>query len=292
VDGRLRRVADRRTAVRDAPVGSPDAPPPGRLRALRAPLALLAVIAVAVGVWSGWELTHRGPQPLLQLGFRDARALVTNELAHTHADTPGVHVSKDWIVTSGSLFSDQGTGWTGPIDARTPDVDSRRSTNSAVLRAVTRRADLDDVVVSLDLDVAGLEVPPGTERHDYDGVHVMLRYTSPQNLYYVSVCRRDGTAVIKKKDLSTPSDDEGTYVTLATAPFPCPMRTWTSTQVEVRTTPSGVRLTFWSDGRKVVSALDDGRNGSPPLRQPGRVGIRGDNAEFHFRDFTVLDADR
>jgi hypothetical protein len=60
----------------------------------------------------------------------------------------------------------------------------------------------------------------------------------------------------------------------------------------VRTTPAGVRLTFWSDGHPVVSALDHGQNGTPPLRQPGRVGIRGDNAEFHFRDFQVLDADR
>lgn len=263
-----------------------------RLRAARAPLALGTVgLAAAAGI--GWGLARdAGPQVLVAPRFPDGRTLVTNELAHTHPDTPGVHVSKDWVVTSGSLFADDGTGWTGPLDARTPDVDSRRSTNSAVLRAVTRRADLGDVVVSMDLDVAGLQVVSGTEQHDYDGVHVMLRYTSPQSLYYVSICRRDGTAVIKKKDLSTPSDDEGTYVTLATAPFPCPMRTWTSTKVEVRTTPAGVRLTFWSDGHPVVSALDHGQNGTPPLRQPGRVGIRGDNAEFHFRDFQVLDADR
>jgi hypothetical protein len=259
-----------------------------RLQAQRVPLAALA-LALLFG--AGWVLAHRGPTPLLTLTFPDGRRLVTNELAHTHPDTAGAHVSKDWVVTSGSLFADHGTGWTGPLDAQTPDVDSRYSTNSAVLRAVTRRADMKDVVVSMNLDVAGLEVPSGTERHDYDGVHVMLRYTSPQSLYYVSVCRRDGTAVIKKKDLSTPSDDEGTYVTLATAPFVCPTRAWTPVKVEVRTTPSGVRLTFWSAGRQVVTALDDGRNGTPPLRQPGRVGIRGDNAEFHFRDFTAFDAD-
>lgn len=250
-------------------------------------------MAVAVVAGIAWMLTRdHGPQPLVAPRFADARALVTNELAHTHPDTPGVHVSPDWVVTSGSLFADHGTGWTGPLDGRTPDVDSRQSTNSAVLRAVTRRADLGDVVVSMDLDVAGLQVPSETEEHDYDGVHVMLRYTSPQSLYYVSVCRRDGTAVIKKKDLSTPSDDEGTYVELASAPFSCPTRTWTSIRVEVRTTAAGVQLTFSSAGRRVVSALDDGRDGTPPLRQPGRVGIRGDNAEFHFRDFTVDDADR
>jgi hypothetical protein len=262
-----------------------------RLRTLRVPV-LLGVVAVAILAF-GWWLAHdRSPEPLLAPRFPEQRALVTNELSHTHPDTPGVHVSKDWIVTSGSLFADHGTGWTGPLDARTPDVDSRRSTNSAVLRALTRRADLGDVVVSMELDVAGLQVVPGTERHNYDGVHVMLRYTSPQSLYYVSVCRRDGTAVIKKKNLSTPSDDEGTYVTLASAPFRCPTRTWSSVKVEVRTTTAGVRLTFWSGGRQVVSALDDGRNGTPPLRQPGRVGIRGDNAQFHFRDFEAFDADR
>jgi hypothetical protein len=132
---------------------------------------------------------------------------------------------------------------------------------------------------------------PGTDQHSYDGVHVMLRYTSPQSLYYVSICRRDGTAVIKKKTVDSPSDDEGTYVTLASARFPCATGTWTSARVEVRTTPAGVRLTFSSGGRAVVSALDDGQGGTPPLRQPGRVGIRGDNTEFHFRDFRVVAAD-
>lgn len=235
---------------------------------------------------------HQGPRPLLELGFSDSRALVTNELAHTHPDTPGVHVSPDWIVTSGSLFADHGTGWTGPVDAQTPDVDSRQNTNSAVFRAVTRRSDLGDVTVSLELDVAGLRQVPGAEQHDYDGVHVMLRYASPQSLYYVSVCRRDGTAVIKKKTVATPSDDEGSYVALASARFPCRTGTWTPITVEARTTPPGVRLVFSSGGRTVVSALDNGQGGTPPLRQPGRVGLRGDNTEFHFRDFRVVDAGR
>jgi hypothetical protein len=56
--------------------------------------------------------------------------------------------------------------------------------------------------------------------------------------------------------------------------------------------PDGsVRLALSIDGDELVSAVDSGEYG-PPIREPGKVGIRGDNAEFEFSDFAVSSEDR
>jgi hypothetical protein len=253
----------------------------------------MIVVAAAIMARVTWGLLAGGDQPLRDgtpiwhPAFPQGHSLITNERAHNQPDLPGVHTSAAWMVTSGSLFADNGTGWTGPVDGKSPDPDSVRATDSAVFRAVTRRRDFANVTVGLGLDVATMTTTPRTRGREFDGVHLMLRYSSPQNLYTVSMCRRDGTTAIKKKTSVDPIGDEGTYTTLAQVPLECPLRSWGRFRAEVRNIGDGVRITLWKDGHQVVTALDTGQGHAPPLTTPGRVGVRGDNTEFHLRDFSV-----
>jgi hypothetical protein len=214
------------------------------------------------------------------------RTLVTNEFARHHPADPRSRTSRDWVVTSGSLFAEDGTAWSGPVDGGSPDPASRTATGSAVLRAVSARRDFGDVTVTLGLDVAGMVTTARTGERAYDGVHLFLRYSTPETLYAVSLCRRDDLAAIKRKEPAD-GEEDGRYTTLAEAHLACPVRRWQDYTVTVRDEPAGVRLSLAVDGRVVVAALDAGSPGSAPLRGAGRVGLRGDNTEFHVRDFQV-----
>jgi hypothetical protein len=254
-------------------------------------LALLAVVAVAGAGLAAASTVFADPTPLWQAHFPDGRQLITNEIAYSDPGRDGAHVSPDWIVTSGSLFADGGAGSSGRIDGETPDVDSRRATGSAVMRAVTTRDTFRDVEVRLELLVDGLTSTDRTPRRDYDGVHLMVRYASPDELYTVDLCRRDGTATIKKKVPRTGGGGGGRYVTMAESRLDCTVGGWRPFVVRVENQGAGVRLTLSSDGREVVSALDGGAGEHPPLRAAGRIGIRGDNAGFSFRDLAVYGRD-
>jgi hypothetical protein len=216
--------------------------------------------------------------------FSSGVYLLTNELAYFDPSA-GAPVDKNWIVTSGSLFNDNGTGWTGPIDSEKPDQYSHRHTDSAVFRVVTRR-DFQDVTVRFDLDVTGLTSTPRTPPQSYDGVHVFVRYQTQRQLYVVSVFRRDGEVVIKKK-VSGGDVNGGTYATLAAARHPLPAGKWIAVAVSAVNTSDGVLLTLSLNDNVVLRTTDLGTEGSP-LYPAGRVGIRGDNAEFRFRDFSAI----
>lgn len=221
--------------------------------------------------------------------FAKSRALVANEL-DVSSSADRVARSPDWIVTSGSLFSDAGAGWTGPIDGRTPDARSQTSTDSAVFRIVSQPQFL-SCVVTFDLRLDSRTTTPRTPARAYDGVHVFLRYRDAWNLYAVSVARRDGLVVVKRKESSkaTPAGqgDNAGYVTLATATAPFPLHQWRHVTVGVSDVSNGVRISLAVDGRTLLDVVDQGLDGGTPLAGAGRIGIRGDNTEFHFRDFVV-----
>lgn len=253
-------------------------------------LVLVGATIIVVGLVSrgvlGLVSGDDGRDVLWKPQFPAGPSLMTNELAHREPELRGVRRSSDWVVTSGSLFADHGAGFSGQVDGGSPDVRSRSATGSAVLRAVSAKDHFGDVAVDLDLDVAGQTVTSRTGRNSYDGVHLMLRYGSPDSLYTVSLCRRDGTAAIKKKSPLVASDDGG-YITLAQVQMPCPVQRWQPFHCEVRNTGHGVRLSLWTLGRRVLSVRDAGSGGAPPLIAPGRIGVRGDNTEFRFRDLVV-----
>jgi hypothetical protein len=230
---------------------------------------------------------------------RPPATLVTNEYAYHHPDASDAVRSNDWIVTSGSLFAAGDLLWSGAVDDQAPGPTSASGTDSAVLRAVSRRSDHADVGVSFALRVQALTETVRTPGKDTDGVHIFLHYQSELSTYYVSMYRRDGTATIKKKIPGGPSNG-GTYLTLGSAPLPV-RSGWLNSWHQVRATiasvgtvggqaagaaPGSVRLTLQVDGRDVLDVSDDGRT-APVITAAGRVGVRGDNCEFYLRDFST-----
>jgi hypothetical protein len=252
-----------------------------------------ATLAGALGVLglalAGAHLRIQGDDGTWRPAFAASRALVANEL-DVSSSADRVARSPDWIVTSGSLFSDDGAGWTGLVDGRTPDPRSQTATGSAVFRVVSQPTFL-SCVVELDLRLDDRTTTPRTPPRAYDGVHIFVRYRNPWNLYAVSVARRDGLVVVKRKEsrgnAELGPDDNAGYVTLATATAPFPFHTWHHVAVGVSDVPGGVRLTLAVDGRTLLDVVDEGLDGGRPLVGPGRIGIRGDNTEFHFRDVVV-----
>jgi len=193
------------------------------------------------------------------------------------AEGQPVPSGEPWEMTSGSLFRNDGTGWSGvPDDA----------TGSTVFRMVSVERDFDNVDVSMRLRVDDLVTTERTPAQDYDGAHIWVRYESDRELYAVSVDRRDGTMIIKKK-CPGGTDNGGTYYDLndPAAGAPIPFGQWQQVMVGVHDQPDGsVKITASRDGMS-MEVVDTGV-GCPPLRSGG-VGIRGDNAELRFARILV-----
>jgi hypothetical protein len=213
--------------------------------------------------------------------------LITNEYAFFNLGDPAALLSPTWQLDSGSLFALGGTGWTGTPDDLAPNARSSNGNNSAIFRLVTKRSDLGNVSVSFHLYNRGLTQTDSTPAVAWDGVHVFLRYQSQTSLYYASINRRDNTAVIKKKVTGGP-DNGGTYYELSPyVAHAVPYSAWQDVTATVRTNPDGsVTIRLLAGGQLVVEATDTGIGG-PPITNPGRVGLRGDNCDFQFDDFHV-----
>lgn len=250
------------------------------------------VVLAAAGAAAVLETRGGGGEPALPasppFAARFGRSgLVTNEYAYRSPHAPDAVNDPDWSVTSGSLFAKDGDGWTGRPDGGETGADSARFTDSAVFRMVTRRRDFGDVEVRCAVRVGRPVTTARTPLQDYDGGHVWLRYHSPEELYALSFRRRDGQVVIKRK---VPAHDAaaangGDYATLAEAAHGFAYDTWHHIRASVENRSSGaVRLRLEIDGRTVLTA-DDHTPG--PLRPPGGVGLRADNCELTFRDFTT-----
>lgn len=249
----------------------------------RALVAGLAVVAAGASLAAFWP--RGGPGTLVTDDFDGPDHLITNEWAtYNPADVDAV-ASPVWLVTSGSFFTRDGAGWTGAPDAGRPDAASARATNSAVFRAVTRRADIEDAVVAFRLRLDRFVATPQTPVHPWDGVHVFLRYVSERRLYVVSVNRRDGGVAVKKK-VSGGDANGGTYITLASRGAPAPTGAWHDYAVEAHSLGNAVAIRLVRDGTVVLETTDAGVGG-PPITGAGRVGLRGDNAEFVVDDFRV-----
>jgi hypothetical protein len=73
-------------------------------------------------------------------------------------------------------------------------------------------------------------------------------------------------------------------------PYAVPYNTWQRVRATVKSNSDGsVTLALFSGNTLLVSATDDGSIGGPPITSAGRVGLRGDNADLQFDDFTVTD---
>jgi hypothetical protein len=233
---------------------------------VRSPRALAAV-ALAIGL--GAALVRGvGPDDAVDL----VAPLPRNGVVA--ADEYAPERGGPWLVTSGTLLTRDGQLWSGEPDAGPPDSAGR--TGSAVLRAVSVRRDFQDVRVRVSLRMIALSSSARTPFRPWDGVHLFLRYADQDHLYSVDLQRRDGLLTIKRKAM--------TYTTLAETKLPGDHR-WHSYEVGVTDLAGGTHLGLWVDNRRVLDVAD---RGSSALRGPGRVGLRGDNAEFRVRQFQVV----
>lgn len=225
---------------------------------------------------------------LLEDRFAAPDRLITNEYAYWNPRDVTAAWSPLWQVSSGSLFSSGGRGWTGPVDDVEPDVTSSNGTNSAIFRMTSRQRDFGDVSVSMDLEVRRCTTTPSTPRTDWDGVHLFLRHQSEHHLYYASVSRRDGRLAIKKKVPGGPSNG-GTYHTLAVAAATvAPTGSSTRLAATVETLADGsVQIAILGPDRTVALMAVDSGVGGPPITAAGRIGVRGDNCEFLIDDLRV-----
>jgi hypothetical protein len=247
--------------------------------------AAVAMLALLAGAWI-FVVDRHSPIYAPKLSGHDR--LLTNEYAHWNPGAPGSHMSTDWSVTSGSLFLRHGVAWTGVPDAKTPDAASDNGTGSSVFRMTSHRRDFGNVTVALRVRNLGLISNGRAAPSEIDGVHVLMRWQSPEEFYVVSVNRRDNLVVIKKK-LPGGNVNGGTYMTLGQAPNPVAYGNWESFQVRVKTTGTLVTISVTQHKQTVLTALDDGTHGRAILA-PGAVGLRGDNCQFEFSHFKVLPA--
>jgi hypothetical protein len=245
-------------------------------------LVCLTTVVVVVVI----ELISFLSRPLLFDNFDRPNGLITNEFAYYNQKNPAAVASSVWIATSGSLFARDHAGWTGVPDTGTPDPQSAKRTDSSVFRIVTRRTDFQNIAVSFSLLVQRFYSPQGDTDVTWQGVHVFLRYQSPELLYVVSVDRRDGVIVIKKKVPGGVSAG-GTYYTLAMIHATSSVNRWEQVKATAINSGANVDLKVWIDGQLKVQAVDSGAGDAAPITQPGRVGLRGDYTEFMFKDFTV-----
>jgi hypothetical protein len=222
--------------------------------------------------------------------FNYPDGLITNEYSTWNPQHADAATSPTWEMTSGSLFAQGGTGWTGiPDGCSSSSPTSSPCTASGVFRLNAKRRDFGDVTVSLDLRSNYLTSSSRTPAVDWDGVHVWLHYQSEYKLYYASFNRRDGNIVIKKK-CEGGSENGGTYYELGSgeAPgFPVPLGTWQHLAASIQDNSDGsVTIAMWRDGVRLLSATDSGV-GCAPITAAGSVGVRGDNADFNIDNFVV-----
>ncbi len=265
--------------------------------------AVACVAALLVLAAAGFS---RQRDTLLKDSFsrpRGPNGLITNEYALYNASEPAAVTSTRWQMTSGSLFSRNGVGWSGTPDLIPPDADSSNGTDSAVFRLRTRRSDFRNVRVEVDMRV--LRWSP-VRPDQLPAVVLWVRYVSQRRLYWPSVLRADDKVSIEKKVPGGPHPvNGGTYYTLPpyTSPprWPVTLGRWYHLTVTVRTRRNRVSIATYRDGQLMQRATDRGRgqriqdsqtgeaaaNPSAPIARRGRLGVRADNAEFELRNYRV-----
>lgn len=250
--------------------------------------------------------------------FDGDNGLITNEFTHWNPTNSQAVISPAWSMTSGSVFRQNNSAWTGaPDDCTTspagPNATSSNCTHSNVFRLNTKQSFSGSTKVSVALR-------QNTDIHSstcsstgtcYYGTHLWLRHKSQYDLYYASVQRADGKVVLKRK-VPCGSDNKGTYFQLGSyTAHDWNVNQWHHYSVTSQTNSDGsVTIKLYDTGAStttpVLSATDTGGTNPnwspscttpgaystaayPPITAPGTVGVRGDYANFSIDDFTVTE---
>ena len=220
--------------------------------------------------------------------------IVTNEYMHWNPNSSCPYASDKWDMTSGTLLIKNQAGYSGVPTAENQAVcNSATKTDSSVFRLITKTT-FSNTTTSMDYMLAqhgGGNAPDNI----YDGLHIWIHYQSPDALYVVSVSRWDGVAVIKKKvplnvaHCTDPSEG-GCYYDLSPEIKPARLvqkGLWRHAEITVQDDSSSqVQISLIIDGQQILSATDNNVHG--PTYQSGAAGVRGDNTEFYFKNFSVV----
>jgi hypothetical protein len=252
--------------------------------------AVAAVLLVAAASATALALggLRGSDEPLFEPDFDGPDRLLTNEFAFRHPNSPDAVGSTQWFVTSGSFFVRANTATNGSLDDKATGPHSTVATNSAVFRAYTKRRFRPSYQVTFDVRVEPPREVPGLRPAPWDGLHLMIDADSPEAAYYVSLYRRNGEAVIKKK---TPGGSVagGSYKALSRY-VPCHIEPgrWSEVRLDVRSAgPRAITIDLYEDGTLLATATDQpSLSGTPPFTE-GRLGIRADKTNFAIKDMSV-----
>jgi hypothetical protein len=221
--------------------------------------------------------------------------LIVNEWSYWNPDDRGRVISAAWQMTSGSLFSVGGFGWTGVPDDTSSDRYSQEHTNSQVFRLNTRRSDFGDVVQEVDARINGFTGSANFPAVEWDGVVLWPRYVNEFHLYFAYLLRKDGrVAITKKCPGHVPGGsfyNGGSYFDLASERYlgPTVVGRWYRLASSAQDNPDGsVTIRTFQDGRLVAQATDHGV-GCPPIGGPTQLGVRSDNVDANLTHYRVYE---
>ena len=240
----------------------------------------VVVAGAALAVALAWSADIGHERPLL---FRDSfdgpDGIITNHHAYFAPSYEEAHRSPLWEMESGCALRRGNRLWTGVPTLGEPNKDCTNGTGSGVFRLWTKRDDFDNVAVSFALRNNGY-VPEG---ESWDGVKIYLRRHDGDNFYTAEVNRREGNVIIQRKC-------DGRYGLLGgtrSAVTPALHREWEYVGGTVTNlSDDAVRIQVIRGDEVVLEAVDEAGS-CDVLRQPGRIGIRGDRTDFHADDLEV-----
>jgi hypothetical protein len=221
--------------------------------------------------------------------------LIVNEWSDWNPDDSARVKSSVWQMTSGSLFSVGGIGWTGVPEDTPPDRYSRQHTDSQVFRLNTARGNFGDVAQELDARIDGFTGSANVPPVDWDGVVLWPRYVNEFHLYFAYLLRKDGhVAITKKCPGHVPGgslSNGGSYFDLASEHYlgPTVLGRWYRLTSSVQDNPDGsVTIRTFQDERLAAQATDRGL-GCPPIAGPTQLGIRSDNVDANLTHYRVYE---
>ena len=229
-------------------------------------------VALAVALALSTDVGHERPL-LFRDTFDGQDGIITNHHAYFAPAYEEAHRSPVWEVESGCALRDRNRLWTGAPTSNEPNRECSNGTGSAVFRMWTKRRDFDDVAVSFGLRNNGY----APEGESWDGVKIYLRRHDGDNFYTAEVNRREGNVIIQRKC-------DGRYELLAgtrSAATAALHREWEDVGGTVTNlSDDAVRIQVVRGDGVVLEAVDPAGT-CDVLRDPGRIGIRGDRTDFH-----------
>jgi hypothetical protein len=246
----------------------------------------VAHAATAPAGHAGSRAKHSGL--LLRDSFNGADGLYTDARAFWDKNVPD---NRTWAVEGGSWYRLSNTAWT----------------NSPVFRVWSWRRDFRNVRVDMRLKTN--RFTGGTPRrgpHRWDGVKIwMRRHMNSGRMqdghapagYSAEIHLRSGQIYVTKKLPGCWShgvcSEDGTYWVIGrTKRYRAHLGEWEHVGATVRNNPNGtVTITILRDGKVALQVVDRGGQGHhravEPIRGTGRIGIRGDNADFQVDNVRV-----